>query len=453
MFLSVQVSAQTYSIKKGMVTDSIRVSDTLNESFAIYLPTQFKPEKKWPLLLIFDPEGRGKTAAQLFRPAAEQQGYILASSNNVDRDKELLDNVKCGVRLLNAVSGMFPIDPAQVTAAGSMEGSSVSSSMPMLYEELLGAIVVGNHWIYSNQIRKIKDFLFVGMVGDEHLSAPDRTLPKLRGANIQVYTYPGNGEWPAGNMVQSALASLTLSAMKEGVRPRDPKLIGDLYDQDLALVNALISKEKLMEAYSLLELMEDKFKDLHSLSIVEDKMDQLEGSRNFREQKRELEKVLEKEQRLNKDFTYYMEEDLRTANFENLGWWNYQKIQLDSLKNKGGAESKMATRMESRIALLAEVHRGYLEENHASLEKKLLANMILTIFDPTNYQAYKNIISLSAQDDDFGTALFYLEEMLKHGYRDMEGLYSIEGTLGLKLTPEYNMLVEKYLGASRFYDE
>lgn len=453
LFLTAQVSAQSYSVKKGMVTDSIRVSDTIQESFSVYLPTQYTEQQKWPLLLILDPEGRGRTAAQLFRNAAERQGYILASSNDMDKEKDLVENVKSGVRLLSAVSGMFSIDSRQVATAGSMEASYVASSMPMLYKGLLGGIVVGNQWIYSQHVGEVKDFLFVGMVGDEHMSAPDRTLAGLRGADIQVYTYPGNGDWPSSRMVESALASLTLRAMKKGVRGKDPALVEELYVQDLALVNAMISKEQLMEAFNFLNLMEKKYKDLLPLSEVEDKLKQLDRSRNFQEQKKELEKVLKKEQRLARDFTFYMEEDIRTENFENLGWWNYQKIQLDSLVKKGGAEAKMATRMQSRISVLADMHREILKDNHASLEKKLLVNMIHTIFEPTNFKAYKNIISLSAEDDDFATALFYLEEMLKHGYKDMEKLYEIEGTLGLRLTPEYNMLIEKYLGSSRFYDE
>lgn len=456
LLLTLQMSAQEYAIKKGVVTDSLPVADTLEESFAVYLPMEFQEQKKWPVLLVFDPEGRGKTAAQLLRNTAEQQGYIIASSNNIKGEKDLIENVKSAVRLANTVSGMFPVDSRQISTVGSMVGGKVASSITVLYPDIFGVVAIGNHWINFDRLDKQNDFTFIGMVGDEHFTSASMKMTSevLRSMKFpsQVYTYEGNGDWPSPGMINSAVASLTLGAMKKGLRPRDSVLINKLYEQDLSRVNELMSKVRLAEAHSFLDLLEEKYDGLHSTEEVEEKIRQLERSRNFKEQEREIQAVLEKEERLLNDFVYYLGEDIQTGNFENLGWWNYQKIELDSLSAKGGAEGKMARRLESLIAELAQAYDQDLMERHASVEKKLMANMILTIFDPSNFSAYKRIISLSAQDDDFGTALFYLEEMLKHGYSNKEALYNIEGTLGLKLTPEYNSIIENYLGSSRFYD-
>ena len=456
LFLAIEVSGQNIAVKKGIVTDSLKVSDSLDESFALYLPMAYSEQKKWPVIFLFDSEGRGKTAAQLFRNTAEQQGYIIASSNNITAEKDLVDNVKTAVRLANVVTGTFPVDNRQVATAGTMDGGKVASSVPVLYPDILGVIAIGNHWINFDRLDKKNNFTFIGMVGDEHFTSASMkmTAEALESMKFpsQVYTYEGNGDWPGPRMINSAVGSLTLEAMKEGLRPRDPALIEELFNQDLSRANELMSKTKLVEAYSFLSLLEEKYRGLYPTDAVDEKLRQLERSRNYREQDRQLTSVLEKEKRLLNDFVYYLGEDIQTENFENLGWWNYQKMELDSLSAKGGAEGKMARRLESLISELAEAYSEDLVERHASLEKKMLANMILTIFDPSDFGAYKKIISLSAQDDDFGTALFYLEEMLKHGYKNKDDLYNIPGTLGLKLTPEYNLLIEKYLGSSRYYD-
>lgn len=47
-------------------------------------------------------------------------------------------------------------------------------------------------------------------------------------------------------------------------------------------------------------------------------------------------------------------------------------------------------------------------------------------------------------------AYYYLEEMLKNGYKDEQGVHSIEHTAILRITPEFNELVKKYLGTSRY---
>ena len=52
--------------------------------------------------------------------------------------------------------------------------------------------------------------------------------------------------------------------------------------------------------------------------------------------------------------------------------------------------------------------------------------------------------------EDYGTALFYLEELLKNGYTDKSELYELENTALFRITPEFNMLVEKYLRDARY---
>ena len=60
------------------------LSDSISESFSLYLPTNFEVTKKWPVVFVFDSNGRGKQAVQMFMPAAEKNGYILAAPNNIN---------------------------------------------------------------------------------------------------------------------------------------------------------------------------------------------------------------------------------------------------------------------------------------------------------------------------------------------------------------------------------
>ena len=52
--------------------------------------------------------------------------------------------------------------------------------------------------------------------------------------------------------------------------------------------------------------------------------------------------------------------------------------------------------------------------------------------------------------EDYGTALFYLEELLKTRYTNKEELYSLENTSLFKIMPEFNEVVEKYLKGARY---
>ena len=451
-----QVTAQEYSIKKGMVVDNLQVSDSLSESYALYLPTTFSNTKKWPVLFVFDPRGRGKSAAQLFKSVAEEQGYLVVSSNDISSENELVENVETAARLMYSVSRMLPADFQQVATAGAMDGAKVATSMPLMFSNILGVVAAGNQYLNMDLLDRKNDFAFIGIVGDEQFTSTGMNVTAAALDDQKhltaVYTYEGDSDWPKPEIISSAVGSLSLKAMEKGLRPKDLQLINRLYQNDIGRVNQMMSTNEMLMAWYLLEVMDQKYDGLKDLAEVEQKQSQLRRSRTFLKQKKEEEEVMAEEDRLKNDFLYYFREDVETANFDNLGWWNYQKIKLDSLTQRGGARAKMAKRVEGFVKEMAKMTRQEFQKKNPDLENELLANMILTIFDPTNYKAYKRIITLSAQDNDFGTALFYFEEMLKNGYRDKDGVYDIEGTLALKMTPDFNWLVKKYIGQPRYYE-
>ncbi|MEM9143408.1 MAG: alpha/beta hydrolase, partial [Bacteroidota bacterium] len=76
--------------------------------------------------------------------------------------------------------------------------------------------------------------------------------------------------------------------------------------------------------------------------------------------------------------------------------------------------------------------------------------MLKTITDPKDYAYYKKVISLASKLEDYETALFYLEELLKQGYRNKKELYSLADTALLRISPQFNALLEKYLKQSRY---
>jgi hypothetical protein len=71
---------QTY--EPGKLMDSIPVSNTSNETFTLYLPTNFEASKESPILFIFDPGGRGSIGVETFIKASEAYGPILVCSND-----------------------------------------------------------------------------------------------------------------------------------------------------------------------------------------------------------------------------------------------------------------------------------------------------------------------------------------------------------------------------------
>lgn len=457
LLFAVPLTAQEKLYKKGFVTDSLRVSDTADESYALYLPLNFDGRTGLPVIFVFDGEGRGKPAARLFQPAAEHQGYIIVSSNNIARDKSQEENLMAAVRLVQDITKTLPIDLNSISYAGFAEGAEVATSLPLIINHTHGVIYVGSQLFNLSNTEGKEKFVTVGIVGNKQVNLGNMEIGSMqlrsKGYPGSLYTFDGGLEWPSSEIIASAVGSLTLEGVKSKERPFDQPLLEELYQQDLKLAEGFISSGNYLLAQSYLENISEKYRGVLKTGEVKGKLNDLRKSKGFKAQNRDLQKVREKEARLWNDFIYYFNQDIATANFANLGWWNYQKMELQKLaEGEDKAEAAMALRLIDLLERLSEEKLVEVEREDLPLESRLLAYMLTTVFDQQNFDAYKKIISLSTMDNDYSTALFYLEEMLKNGYKDLESLYEIEGTLGLKLSREFNWIIKKYLGTSRYFE-
>src|SRR5678815_5301907 len=66
----------------GKLVEHVTCPADPSQTFSLYLPSAYETTRRWPLLLVFDPGGRGARAAEVFRDAAERYGWIVAASEN-----------------------------------------------------------------------------------------------------------------------------------------------------------------------------------------------------------------------------------------------------------------------------------------------------------------------------------------------------------------------------------
>jgi len=71
---------------RGGLVEGVKCGSDPTQTYTLYLPSVYDSERLWPVLLVLDPRGRSVTAAELFREAAEEYGWIILSSNNTRSD-------------------------------------------------------------------------------------------------------------------------------------------------------------------------------------------------------------------------------------------------------------------------------------------------------------------------------------------------------------------------------
>ena len=453
------LSAQEYRIVKGGVTDSLPIPSGGSDTYALYTPSNYNPEQKWPVIFVFDPKGRGVTTANLFRSAAEDQKYLVASSNINLKSKPIDSIIKTATAMMNGVLNSFPVDPALVYTAGLGEGAQVGSALPLIYKQMAGVMAIGNSFVNPKYLNKNNPYMFIGLAGNKDYMVYEMESYLRFYDNLdfttEVYYFDGKeDEWPNPSVISNAISGFTLEAIRKGSRTKDQEFIEKLYVDEVAYTETLRRTRNYYAAFEKLERIEEKYEDLGFEDDIEDRKKAVKKTAGFKSQRRNFREAVSFEKEQQAEYEYLLINDIMTANFQNIGWWAYQVDELEKLqKNSTDAKSNMAYRLLGYLDFLSKREFDSIIKSNASIDTKVFISVLRTAINKNDPEAYLKIISLAGSDGDYETALLYLEDLLKTGYTDMESLYNIDGALDLQFSAEYNQIVKEYLGDSKFFSE
>lgn len=455
IFCTVHLFSQQIVLRKGEIIENLPVNDTTPNTYSLYIPKDFSKDKKWPLLLLADMEGNDKKVISMFLNAAEEEGYVLAAPKLYDSISLTNKMVLIG-NTIQRVGDMLPIHTDRIYTGGEDSSGRFATLAPVLLNGVNGSLAIGASLANSELINVKKPFHFVGIISKENYNYPymltdAKLLDRYKFPN-QVLIYDGNGEWPSTAYIQKGLQLFTLDAMGRKWIPKDSAYIENAYREDLEKVNQLKEIGDLLWAEQYMTEMMSMYGPFKNTDSLRLEQRDLRRDKEFRVMQRAENAAFLQESILKEDYQYYMDDDMYTHNFNNLGWWNYQMGEIGKfIASPKPFERQMGHRLKGYVNALAEDSVTLiLAEEVVDEDALAFLYMLKTILDPENTEYYFKIISLSAKNDDFGTSLFYLEELLKKGFKDREKIYSLEHTALLRITPEFNEMVSKYLEDARY---
>ena len=237
--------------------------------------------------------------------------------------------------------------------------------------------------------------------------------------------------------------------------PRDSALLRASYEDFRDRILKLESEDELLLAMDFTQRAEDLFDNLYDTDWFRWKRKELRSSRAYKDQKRDLDRVLLNERILIDDYIFYLDQDVLNFNLNNLGWWNFQMEKISKYKESPRKEEQLlGLRLEGFVNALID---DYVEVSamgpNPDDDALIFLFMLNTISAPEEAENYLKVISLTAKYSDFGTANFYLEELLKKGYKDADRLYNLPHTGLLRISPEFNAILLEYLGEARYPTE
>src|SRR5215469_4635144 len=111
---------------RGTITNVVTLYDP-SQSYALFLPSQYSPGRRWPVIYAFDPFARGKTAVEVYRPAAEKYGYIIAGSNNA-KNGPTGPEMEAAQAMWNDTHRRLSIDKERTYTTGLSGGARVATT-------------------------------------------------------------------------------------------------------------------------------------------------------------------------------------------------------------------------------------------------------------------------------------------------------------------------------------
>jgi len=271
--------SQTSDIPKGQIVDKVVCLHDATQSYALYLPSNYTPARKWPILYAFDPRARGKVPLERFKDAAEQYNWIVVGSNN-SRNGPLQLSIDAWNAIVKDTHDRFAIDDERVYATGFSGAARAAIFLATRCRDCIsGVIACGAGYPAGITPSPALHFAVFGVAGVEDFNFPevkelDDALAKA-GMTHRIEIFDGRHEWAPSSVATRAVEWLELVAMKAGKRAHDDRLIAAIRQKTLEQARALEEAKKTYDAYQVYAGADDTFKGLLDTGDIEKKVSQL----------------------------------------------------------------------------------------------------------------------------------------------------------------------------------
>lgn len=272
-------------LAKGHVIERVVCHTDATQSYALYLPASYTPDKKFPIIYAFDPGGRGARPVELFKDAAEQYGYIVVGSHNSRNGIGVTEIVQT---LWADTHARFALDERRTYTAGFSGGARVATYFAYVANGQIAGVIACSGGFSSNmKPTRALPFVLFGTTGTDDFNHPElrqlnRTLDALNVPN-QLAIFAGGHDWPPREVCKAAVEWLELQAMRAGSRPRDEALIEQLFKTSLAAAHAAEAAQKSYDAYVAYDALVREFKGLREVSEDENNLRQLAASKEVKQ--------------------------------------------------------------------------------------------------------------------------------------------------------------------------
>ena len=251
---TVPAAVQTPELARGTVVPRVSCAEKPEQTYALYLPANYSPDRAWSLVLAFHPAADGPRMVETFRAGAEQLGYIVAASNNARNGPHEIS--AAAAQAMGAdVSRRFAIDARRVYVAGFSGGGRVALGLALANPSIAG-VIASSAGFPDSQPRAELPFAVYSTAGVEDFNYLEMRLldRELRSPHF-LSGFAGGHVLPPEDVAIEALEWLEIQAIRSGVRENDVPLATRILERRRARLAA--SSDPVETVYLLDALVRD----------------------------------------------------------------------------------------------------------------------------------------------------------------------------------------------------
>lgn len=365
-------------LPRGRVIERLALAEEPEQEYALYVPSGYTAERPPPVLYLLDPRGRALAPMERFRPAAEELGWVLASSWSSASDGPFEPNLAAMRAMWRDTHARLALAEGRTYAAGFSGTARAAVLMgQMVPGSLAGVVAVGAGFPEAELPEEAPPFLHFAAVGTtdfnylEVLDLEER-LREL-GARHRVELFDGGHEWLPPEVARRALLWLEVRRLREeggaetgdgapGPEPGDPEDHGtagtlgeSFWEEETARAEAFREAGDVWRAYRVYRAAAESFAGLRDVTAAREAAEALEASPAFREERELRRRLREEETRALKQSERILAEAVARAEQAGEGFHpgrTARRLGLDRwLERAGtdGVEGEMARRVVATL--------------------------------------------------------------------------------------------------------
>ncbi len=433
------VNANVKPFDKGVIIDTVHCMDESTQEYAIYLPTNYTADKKWPVIYFFDPHGVGNLPIKIYKQLAEKYGFVIAGTYNSKNGMQMNESGHAALALMRDVDQRVSVNNSRIYTFGFSGGARVACSVA-LNGGIAGVVACGGGFP-QNTPQINQPFALISFVGEKdfnyiELKNLDKELdntPLLH----QLVVFHGKHQWPPVSDIEQAFQWMDVTAMQTKTIPVNDSLVKAVQQQLLKEVDKNGMQDKTIHEYFVYKKLLNFLRGLTNVDAYVTKVQQIQSSDKYA-------KYIKDEQQSEVDEAHMQQEYIQYLTDKDGLWWRDKVKDMRSIISRDTISpvSLQCQRLLNFLSLA--VYMGA-SRSFNSPDDVATGHFLdlYALVDPTNPEHSYLFAGLYARENNPDKALSSLKDAIKLGFSDLKRMETDQNLVSIKDKPEFKELVQK----------